>query len=60
MTAPLGAHERRAIVGPATLLGVGLLGIGWILLGIDVAFRRTPGHPEHVEPVPSSAGRPEG
>ena len=31
-----------ALFGPAALFGIGLLGIGWIVLGIDVAFRRAP------------------
>ena len=37
---------------PAALFGVALNGLGWILLGSDVAFRRrrTPTPPAHTEP----------
>ena len=34
-----------AFFGPAALVGIGLLGFGWIILGIDVAFRRGPRRP---------------
>jgi hypothetical protein len=48
-----------AFFGPAALFGIGLLGIGWILLGIDIAFRRVPAHPNalSVAPAPGSAER---
>jgi hypothetical protein len=36
-----GCHRwgRASIFGPIALVGVALNGIGWILIGVDVAFR---------------------
>jgi len=42
-----------ALLGPASLVGIGLVGIGWILLGADVAMGR-----RGVQPGPEAAGVP--
>jgi hypothetical protein len=48
-----------AFFGPAASFGIGLLGVGWILLGLDIAFRRMPAHPNtlSVAPTPGSPER---
>ena len=38
----LTSEANPTIFGPLSLLGIALAGIGWILLGIDVATRRRP------------------
>ena len=39
---PLVRGPYGAILTPIALAGIGLIGIGWIVLGLDVALRRRP------------------
>jgi hypothetical protein len=46
--------ELAWLIAPAALLGVALNGIGWILLGIDVAFRRRAPAPDRDASRPTA------
>jgi hypothetical protein len=50
----LATGELGWLFAPASQVGIALVGLGWILLGLDVAFRRRriPAPPARTEPSP--------
>lgn len=56
----LSSSGAAAIVGPVALAGLGVAALGWVLLGLEVAFPevrgRLPGRSGPAEPVTQPAG----
>jgi hypothetical protein len=53
----LTSAENPTIFGPLSLIGVALNGLGWVLVGIDVATRRRVSETQRREAWPGNEGR---